>query len=394
MDDLIFSVMAPESARAQLMPLIQVFESRYRIKVKLQTLDWVTGWADLVKMAMYGYGPDVSEIGSTWVGSIASMNALKPFDRTDVRSFGGEQAFLHSSWQSCLMAGDDQVWAMPWLADTRLFFYRKDWFERLGIVDPRDSLSNPGKLGDTLYRLRDSGAPIPLALTIERTANILHEAASWIWSVGGEFFDPESKKILFDQPQAKLGLRTYFNLRRFLGSLHKININSSTLFAHGQAAVVIGGPWTYLNAKVGNERDLDLWGTAILPGIPFVGGSNLVIWKHSRQSSAALDLIHFLSEESNSYPAAPHSQLLPARVNVLEDLASRGDPFISMLVQSLRIGRSYPTARLWGLIEDSLIIVMAEMWNELLADQYLDIDVSLAKHLDPLARRLASTLNL
>ena len=47
--------------------LLENFEREHRIHVKLTILPWDTGWSELVKYALFRSGPDVSEIGSSWM---------------------------------------------------------------------------------------------------------------------------------------------------------------------------------------------------------------------------------------------------------------------------------------------------------------------------------------
>lgn len=106
MPDLELSVMAhgPNTA-SDLHPVLAKFEAQHRVKVKVRVFSWETGWTELVKFALYGHGPDVSEIGSTWVGTLAATNALHPFGVREIAAVGGRYAFLYPSWQSCYLSG-------------------------------------------------------------------------------------------------------------------------------------------------------------------------------------------------------------------------------------------------------------------------------------------------
>jgi hypothetical protein len=91
----------------------------------------------LVKVALYGEGPDVSEIGTTWCASLVAMNALRPFTPGEIASLGRPSAFLPSSWQTGILPGDDQICAVPWLMPT--------------TTSP--ILHHPAKLGYGAYRI-------------------------------------------------------------------------------------------------------------------------------------------------------------------------------------------------------------------------------------------------
>ena len=57
-------------------------------------------------------------------------------------------------------------------------------------------------------------------------------------------------------------------------------------------------------------------------------------------------------------------------------------------IEALQTGRSFPTMRLWGSIEEKLIATISRIWVELFDDPNQDLDACLHRHLDPLAARL------
>jgi len=73
-----FSIMDSSNLPA-IETLLAQFEAETHIHVNVRTLEWDTAWSDLVKVAIYGDGPDVSEIGSTWLGDLVAMNAVAEF---------------------------------------------------------------------------------------------------------------------------------------------------------------------------------------------------------------------------------------------------------------------------------------------------------------------------
>src|SRR5689334_10272595 len=119
-----FSVMVfTEENAKSLQTLLQDFEAKSHIHVNLVGIPWVNGWAEVAKFGIYGYGPDVSSIGTTWIGSLASMQALRPFTAQQVSKLGGAEAFFDASWRTGLFPNDQTVWAIPWLADVSVIYY-------------------------------------------------------------------------------------------------------------------------------------------------------------------------------------------------------------------------------------------------------------------------------
>jgi multiple sugar transport system substrate-binding protein len=198
MHDLDFSVMAHSLTTEQdLRPLLAQFEAQHRVKVKVRVFSWETGWTELVKFALYGHGPDVSEIGSTWVSTLAATNALHPFGLREVTAVGGRYAFLHPSWQSCYLTGGTQMWAIPWLSNVRLVFYWADFLKHAGFDEPV-LLRLPEQFERVLAQLQRVSEVTPLALATRDTVNSLHNAAMWVWGAGGQFIGPDGRQITFN----------------------------------------------------------------------------------------------------------------------------------------------------------------------------------------------------
>ena len=106
----------------------------------------------------------------------------------------------------------------------------------------------------------------------------------------------------------------------------------------------------------------------------------------------AFELIHFLASQPSRIPASPHAHLIPTRREAVNMLSAQEDPFHRVYLEAMQTGRSFPTARLWGSIEDKLIKTIDILWGELFAQPDLNLDECLHRHLDPLARRLNMAL--
>jgi multiple sugar transport system substrate-binding protein len=393
MNDIEFSVMEGNPGDAQhLLPLLDAFEKQYRIHVNLIGIPWGRGWTEIAKYGIYGSGPDVSSIGSTWIGSLASMQALRPFGAQEVKALGGADAFFEAGWKSVFLPNDSSPWAIPWLADTLVIYFWKDALEKAGVKDFEMALASDAGLFDTLKKLQADGIKHPLAMTT--TANspvIIQEAAHWIWNAGGDFLSPDFRKVLFTEPAAMSGWRSYFSLAPFISPASLKAASSGELFnqrASGDAVVTFAGPWKGVTGRMQHPEWDQTLGIVPVPGTAFVGGSSLVIWQYSRKSREAFELVRFLSSQPTRIPAAPHEHGLPTRRDALNMPSVEYDPFHRIYLQALQSGRSFPSVRLWGSVEDKLIAQITAIWEKLLADPALDLDACLHEHLNPLAKHL------
>jgi ABC-type glycerol-3-phosphate transport system substrate-binding protein len=384
-----FSVMEGSPGDANnLLPLLEAFEKQYHIHVNLTGVTWAQGWAEIAKFAIHGRGPDVSSIGTTWIASLAAMESLRPFTDQQVRAVGGADAFFESSWRAGFLPNSPTPWAIPWLGDPTVIYYWKDTLEKAGIHDFEAAFASNEAVAETLATLQKSGCTYPLALTTTNLSMTLHETAHWIWSAGGDFISPDNRQIAFNQPAAMQGWKNYFSLRRYVSPASATAVSAGDLFGAGEAAVMFGGTWQGIVGRQINPGWNERLGIAQVPGPAYMGGASFVIWEYSLHNYEAFELVRFLSSQPTRIPAAPHDHQLPTRREALYMPSLEKDIFHHAYVQALQNGRDFPSIRLWGAVEDKLVLEISRIWAELFANPDADLDTILCKHLDPLAQRL------
>lgn len=388
-EEIEFSIMGDNAANLQ--PLLDQFEAEQHIHVRLRTLPWDTGWSTLVKAALYNDGPDVSEIGTTWLGDLIGMNAPRAFNAAEVVTFGKAGAFLPLAWRTCTQFGDSHVWAIPWLVGARLIYYRQDLLEAAGLEAKKVFSSNQNLLA-ALAQLHACGVAHPWTVPTGATHTTILNAASWVWEAGGGFIREDGKGTRFTEPAALEGLRAYFNLGRFLSpAVRPLNgLEPDHWFlTHADTAMTISGPWLFCQAQQQMEPEqLRRMQVVLPPGPAFVGGSNLIIWKYSAKVEAAVKLIRFLTQAGTQAAYSRQIGLLPARLEALSAPPFSTDLFWQTAAAGLHSGRAFRAIRLWGLVEERLTSALAAVWADMLSAPELDAAEPLARHLPPVARRL------
>lgn len=384
--ELEFSIMAPNAAG--MLPLMEQFHAETGIRVRLRLLSWDTAWSDLIKVALYGDGPDVSEIGSTWIGDLVAMEALRAFDSNTINALGGANSFMPVTWRNTRLIGDEAVWAIPWLVGARMMFYRHSLFERAG-VDEEKAFQDAASFDDALRQLQAARVGVPWTVPTGFTHTTFLNIASWVWGAGGDFVTSDGKRTVFAQPDAQRGVRAYFSLGKYLAlRVRTLNaLEPDTQFLRdAETALTMSGPWLFQAASAHLLEDL---GAALPPGPSFVGGSYLVVWKHSTKAEAARRLIHFLTRTPAQVEYSQTVGLLPSVIAAQEEPPFRDNPLWQTAIRGLRTGRVFPVTRSWGLMEDRLANALAGLWRDVLNDPSgVDLDASIARRLDPLAKRL------
>ncbi|HUS16923.1 MAG TPA: extracellular solute-binding protein, partial [Chloroflexia bacterium] len=161
-------------------------------------------------------------------------------------------------------------------------------------------------------------------------------------------------------------------------------------FLHNpQAGATISGSWLFLAARGQASGELAAQlGVTTPPGPSFVGGSHLVIWQHTRQREAALQLVRFLTSVPAQVRYCEAMGLLPVTAEAQASPPFSTDPLWQQTIRAAQTGRSFPVTRTWGLMEYRLVAGLNALWAETMANPAGDIDAAIRRHLDPLAVRL------
>lgn len=387
-----------EDAVAVLRQAVDDFQKSHRnIPINLTELPWTTAWSDLVRVALYKDGAEVAEVGTTWVGSFVGMDALRSFTLPEISKVGGAAAFLSSAWQNGSLIGDETLWAVPWLSDTRVIFYWRDMFEHAG-VDEDGAFHTFDQIDETLARLQARGIATPWAVTTRRTANTLYNISSWVWGAGGDFMSADGARMLIAEPAACAGLAHYYSLYRFMPqhSEPMDGIAAFELFLKQNVAALVSGPWflKWLRRRGVPPYTLSRIGVALLPGPSFVGGTNLAVWKHVAydHDQVVTELVRYLVTSPALLEFYHQAGLLPARRDLLAQPPFSTEPHYQTIITALESGRPHSRITMWGLVEDRLTTTLAHIWDEVRANPAQDIAALIEENMVPLAQRLDATL--
>lgn len=354
----------------------------------MHRMTWDKDWEDLMRIALYRQGPDVSQIAATAVDDFVTMGALRPFRKEEIDAMGGASAFLPSAWRTVHLPGGKQIWAVPWLADVRIIYYWRDMLAGAGI-DEDKAFQTPEQVENTLVRLQASGIRTPWAVGVHQPFMTLQTAASWVWGLGGDLFSDDGRHILFDQPKACEGFRAYFELCRYMPEgIRRLDV--ANLFVERRIAAMIGAiGWLTQMRNLPSYTDI---GLALPPGPAYVGGSNLVIWQHSDRQQEAVELVSFLTSEQMQLDYCQRASHLPVRLDALNGPPFSTDPRLQVLTKAVKTGRTYPTFPKFGLVESKLSDVFINLWNIILDYPAQSLDDLITPYIQALGRRLAVTL--
>lgn len=376
--------------------MLDEFERLYKIHVNLEILDWGPGWTKLVNCALYANGPDLSEVGSTWVMDFVRMNAVSGLSPLEMAQIGSEQDFFPTNWYSGVVKDptgrDSVVWGIPWTADVRMAYYRRDLFEKAHIDAPL-AFKHTDSLNHAIHTVQAKYPTPALALGTILSYNNLHILASWIWDAGGDLIALNGNRVAFDSLNALQGIYSYFKLGQYLPVERRkiVDIQVDQFFLSGESAVIFSGYWIVRDLALGAPIIRENMGLAAMPGASFVGGTHLLAWKHSPKREQSLMLIDFLAKHSAEHHLFPKYGL-PAYVPSWQKFPLFGDAHAAALFDALQKGRSFPVSPLWGLVEKRLTDAIPIFWEKVWDQDEKDLEKTLADMIVPLARRINITL--
>ena len=359
----------PEAATLHLQSELDRFGRDKNQAVKVTQLAWENIWRGLVNVGIYRRGPDIAEIGSTWLDGLVAMQSLNQFSARDVYQIGGKEIFLPAAWKNVGLADQDEVWGIPFRADARVIFYWKDQFAQAKI-DPAEAFASTTNMTEAFTRLQAAGIPAWIAPT-NNAHNTVYNIASWIWGEGGDFLAEGGKKTALGSPEARRAIEAYFDLLRFMPKQTSpfSDNDALQLFFARKATVMVAGPWL-LNSLRLRENAAELLphlGVAPMPGPSFVGGTLLVTWQHSKYLFEPTDLIRRLTSFEFQSKYCQLSGMLPVRQDIWTDAFIHQDEYMPIFHAAIHTGRNLPPTALWGIVEDQLTNTLGAVWKDLYA---------------------------
>ena len=380
--------------------ILASFEREHQLQLSLRRVGWERAWQVLLMDAVEGKGPHVSQIGSTWVATMAMLDALRVFSANEVSAIGGPSHFLPASWDTVKFANRPEVWAMPWSIYTFVLYYRRDLLEKAGL-DPATAFITTSDMCQTFSKLSSNGVVPWVFPSLNPYADFVHIASSWARSNGGDFMSQDGREPIFGRAETSAGLMDFFELFPYIPlALRGLNAEACTnAFARGDAAVLIGG------VEIGNDLMESPYASqemrenvevTTLPGVPWVGGDHLVVWKNVRadaeREDAALDLVKYLSKRETQIQLFKAENILPACTDAYEALAFPLETTRPTLEKILKTGRAHPALRLWRRIEAFLDEMLLDIGRAVLRQPTISPSSIAMQMLKEYEQKLAAVL--
>jgi multiple sugar transport system substrate-binding protein len=287
----------------QLATVKKAFEAKYpNITLNITSIPWANAHDKLVTATAAKKGPDVIELGSSWVTEFAAAGGL-----LDLGKYNKSSNYPNIKTNNFFSAALDgskyqgKLYAVPWYVETRVLFYRPDLLAQVGYNQPPKTQA---QLMDVAKKLVQHNGKGHYGIDLDLNDSMYPQVFSW--QNGLNLIDDKTDKAHFDDPKAFAAVKYYTDFfKEGLAAKPDVQIDITQAFAKGIKPMFISGPWM-INIINGAEKANGnfKWAIAPLPkgkvsNTSYLGGAGFGISSYSQHVDADLKFINFMADPAN-----------------------------------------------------------------------------------------------
>lgn len=309
--------------------MVDAFEAEHPdIELNVTAIPWDQAYDNLVTANAAQSGPDVIQLGSTWVTAFGHVGGLldltEYFDSEDFPNIN-KDSFFEGALESSTY--DGTLYAVPWYVETRVLYYRSDLLSEVGFDEAPQTQEELKEVATRLVELNGEGH-FGLDLGIA-DSQMLHLFAN---QNGEQMVDAETRTANFSDPVLIEAMEFYasFFEEGLAAKPGQADMDITQAFAEGIRPMFISGPWmiNILQDAIdqGITTDEYEWNIATLPAgsvdnTSFLGGASLAVTSYSDHVEEALTFIDFMSDPEVQVKWHEMANTLPAVISSWDDPA-------------------------------------------------------------------------
>ena len=319
--------------------LVVPFTKKTGISVNVVAIPWGNVSQKLTTAVASGSGPDVVQVGLSNLRTFADAGALM-----DLSKKLSGYANLASTKFEAGVAGKataikGKIVSVPWIADTRVLFYRTDILSAAGINNPPKTwteLRADAKIltargaGQYGYYIPQWDSALPVELT---------------WGAGGDVIN-KSGNVDLNTPAFKAAVDFYTGLYADKSVPSNSDFDQTQGFISGVAPMLISGPYLAQAIKTTASNLDGKWNVTVLPSdktnTSLFAGSNLGVWHNTKRPNGSLKLLDFLSMPSTQLRWYAIDGDLPTVKAALANPKFTSDPLVKVYSKQLRNAKLLP----------------------------------------------------
>ena len=312
------------------------------VKINVTPMPFDAAHDKLATAITAGKTPDISQIGTTWMGEFATQ-ALDPTPASIDKT-----SFFEGAQKTTEVGGTS--YGVPWYVETRLVYYRKDLAAKAGITTMPTDWAGLKAMAKAMQT--KAGAKWGIDLQPGGQGS-WQSVLPFAWSNGAEVATSDQKKYTFDTPGTVEATKYYQSFFTDKIAAKQLPLNSrAPSFVDGSVPMFISGPW-----EMGGLNDLgkagfkEKYGVMQMPkqktATSFVGGSDLAVFKKSTNRDSAWKFVQWLSDPKVQVKWYSLSTDLPSVKSAWTDPALTADPKLAVFGKQLEDAKAPPATATW-----------------------------------------------
>ena len=349
------------SADTYIEELKEAFTEATGATLDVQVQPWDGAHDKFVTAMAGGTGPDVAEVGTTWVPEFADAGGIDDLTE-DIEAAGLVDGLVEGLVEAGTL--DGAMYGMPWYAGARSILANRDMLEEAGVN------SQPQNWDELLTMITALEEHNPDWISFPVLGVSIFPAVSFIWGAGGLIAEEQDGawKATINAPEAVEGLTWYTDLA--------LKHNSSTAaattwmetdalaaFLQEKVPMFISGSWTPATIRQDNPElgeklvafTLPSKDGAVAPS--FLGGSLMCRFTETQEPELAFELIKLITTGDFATRWAEETNYFPGTTDAVDEVVAGGDELTEVFAtQMVEGGRPVPVTPAWGKIEGAKTI--------------------------------------
>jgi multiple sugar transport system substrate-binding protein len=313
-------------------------------KVQVTAIPWDAAHDKFTAAIAAGNVPDAAMVGTTWMGELAGLDALDPTPPSIDTS-----GFFEGAQKTTEVDGTS--YGIPWYVETRLLYYRSDLAKKAGFTEAPRTWEDLKAMAKAMQD--KAGAKYGIGLQAGGTGS-WQTVMPFAWSNGADLTKDGGKAYNFDTPEIKEAVDYYqsFFTEGISDKAAPATPTTEPDFASGKVPMFISGPWMMSAVeKVGGAGFKDKYAVAPMPtkksSSSFVGGSDFVVFKDSKQRDTAWKFVQWLTDPKTQVKWYQQSTDLPSVKSAWDDPAISSDTKLATFGKQLETAQAPPSFPTW-----------------------------------------------
>jgi multiple sugar transport system substrate-binding protein len=332
-----------------------------------------------------GSGPDVFQIGTTFVPTAQSTGGFNVLSSDDWQKAGGKDRFFQQQLTMSGISPDKQI-AVPFVMRPFVMVYNKALFQKAGISAPPKTWT---EFVNDAQKMTNASAGV-YGAEMDPSDSFDPWKIWWTFALqdGGRFLSKDLKQAHLDSAESVSAVQFWFDW----ATKYKIVDPSSMswkapdalrAFANGKAAMLIMVTPT-IRPTLDKSTVKGQYAFAPMPTVPYgmqqppsnaipvetiVSGDDLAVANYSQNQDLAYQFINLVTDKAHQLQFTKDFGDLPTNVDAAQQLASQ-DPQTAAFVEAEKGATPTPMTGEWGSLEVTLAGVSSKLANAVATHNY------------------------